>query len=205
MKSQTRQKMRGRIVTGPRFFREAMEDFLKNLRLPGPCTKKLANRNRSANNRGEIIMKIKSRIFVVSALLFPMFASAEDWTKEQQEVLAFEEACVTAKTADVLIGCFHQDYVGWGMGSTVPISKADLLKVIANDFESFDSDTLLFKPVSVIVKGNMAVVSYIQSGKTKNKATDEVEYYTQRWTDVCLKEGGKWTWISDHGVDLSSD
>ena len=91
------------------------------------------------------------------------------------------------------------------MDSTVPSSKADLLKFIADNFENFDSETLLFKPVSVIVKGNMAVVSYIQSGKTKNKTTEEVEYYTQRWTDVCLKEGGKWSWISDHGVNLSSD
>jgi hypothetical protein len=51
----------------------------------------------------------------------------------------------------------------------------------------------------------MAVVTYVQTSKTKNNATDEVEYSTQRWTDVCLKEDGKWTWISDHGVDISGD
>jgi len=150
-------------------------------------------------------VKIKTRICLVTALLLPILASGEDWTEEQQEVLAFEEACITSKNADELIGCFHQDYVGWGMDYTVPVSKPDLLKIIADDFENFDSESLLFKPVSVIVKGNMAVVSYINSGKITNKTTNEVEYYTQRWTDVCLKEGGKWTWISDHGVDLSSD
>ncbi len=150
-------------------------------------------------------MKIKTRICLVTALLLPILASGEDWTNEQQEVLAFEEACITSKNADELIACFHQDYVGWGMDSTVPVSKADLLNLIADSFENFDTESLLFKPVSVIVKGNMAVVSYIDSGKTTNKTTDEVEYYTARWTDVCLKEGGKWTWISDHGVDLSSD
>jgi hypothetical protein len=63
----------------------------------------------------------------------------------------------------------------------------------------------LFKPLSVIVKGNMAVISYIDSSKSTNKTTKEVTYSTQRWTDVCLKDGGKWYWISDHGVDISQD
>ncbi|MFT5502214.1 MAG: ketosteroid isomerase-like protein [Woeseiaceae bacterium] len=75
----------------------------------------------------------------------------------------------------------------------------------ADGLGNFDSETLLFKPLSVIVKGNMAVVTYIQTSKTTNNATDEVEYSTQRWTDVCLKEDGQWTWISDHGVDISGD
>jgi L-lactate utilization protein LutB len=57
----------------------------------------------------------------------------------------------------------------------------------------------------VIVKGNMAVVTYIDAGKIKNKSTNEVQEYIQRWTDVCLKDGGKWYWISDHGVDISKN
>jgi len=150
-------------------------------------------------------MKIKLNMLLVSALLLPVFVSAEDWTKEQLEVLAFEEACVTTNDAEEFSGCFHSDFVGWGLGSTVPTSKADRLKSIADGFENFDTDTLLFKPIAVIVKGNMAVISYIQTTKSENKATDEVAYSTQRWTDVCLKESGEWTWISDHGVDLSDD
>jgi ketosteroid isomerase-like protein len=150
-------------------------------------------------------MKINSGIFLVSALLLPMFASAEDWTKEQKEVLAFEEACVTTKDVDEFMGCFHEDYVGWGQGSTVPLSKSDRQKPSADYFENNDGEVLLFKPLSVIVKGNMAVISYITRYKSTNKTTGEVTYGTGRWTDVCLKEGGKWTWISDDGVDLSDD
>jgi ketosteroid isomerase-like protein len=150
-------------------------------------------------------MKLKIRICLVSVLLLPIIAFAQDWTKEQQEVLAFEEACVTTNDVDDFIACFHEDFVGWGEGYTAPTTKTDRLKFIADGFGNFDSDTLLFKPLSVIVKGNMAVVSYIQTSKTTNNTTDEVEYSTQRWTDVCLRENGKWTWISDHGVDLSDD
>jgi ketosteroid isomerase-like protein len=150
-------------------------------------------------------VKIKTRIFLVSALLLPLTASAEDWTEEQKEVLAFEEACVTTKDIDEFAGCFHDDFVGWGQGYPVPTSKDDRSKTNADSFESFDSETLLFNPISVIVKGDMAIVSYLQTSKITNKATEEVEYSTQAWTDVCLKERGKWTWIADHGTDLTDD
>ena len=150
-------------------------------------------------------MKIKTRIFLVSALLLPLTASAEDWTEEQKEVLAFEEACVTTKDIDEFAGCFHDDCVGWGQGYPVPTSKDDRSKTNADSFESFDSETLLFNPISVIVKGDMAIVSYLQTSKITNKATKEVEYSTQAWTDVCLKERGKWTWIADHGTDLTDE
>ena len=145
------------------------------------------------------------KVLLTAVLLLPAFASAEDWSKEQMEVLKFEEACVSAKTADQLMSCFHQDYVGWGQDSSVPLSKADRQKTVADRFANVDSETMLFKPLSVIVKGNMAVISYIESSKTTNKTTKEVSYSTSRWTDVCLKDGGKWYWISDHGVDISQD
>ncbi|MCJ7591463.1 MAG: nuclear transport factor 2 family protein [Woeseiaceae bacterium] len=149
-------------------------------------------------------MQIK-KIFLTVVLLLPAYASADDWSKEQMEVLKFEEACISAKSADQLMDCFHKDYVGWGQGSSVPLSKADREKASDDAFENNDSETILFKPLSVIVKGNMAVISYIDSSKSTNKTTNEVTYSTQRWTDVCLKDGGKWYWISDHGVDISED
>jgi ketosteroid isomerase-like protein len=148
-------------------------------------------------------MKI-SKILLAAAILLPAYASADDWSKEQMEVLKFEEACVSAKSADELLGCFHKDFVGWGQGSTVPTSKADRTKGIVDRFENYDSETMLFKPVSVIVKGDMAIISYIASDKSTDKTTKEVEFSTQRWTDVCLKDGGKWYWISDHGLDISN-
>jgi ketosteroid isomerase-like protein len=148
--------------------------------------------------------KLQARI-LVSALLLPLMALAENWTKEQQEVLAFEEACIAAQNADDLNACFHEDYVGWGMGSPVPLSKADQIRLIEESFASFKTESLVFKPLSVVVKGNMAIVAYIDAGVSTNKRTDEVEYYTQRWTDVCLKEGGRWYWISDHGADITDN
>jgi len=153
---------------------------------------------------GMIMKKLVTGVFV-SVLLLPLTAFAEEWTKEQQEVLAFEQACITSKSADQLKACFHEDFVGWGEGSTFPTSKQDRAAFIDDQFANNDRESLLFKPLSVIVKGNMAVVTYIDAGKIKNKSTNEVQEYIQRWTDVCLKDGGKWYWISDHGVDISKN
>ena len=144
-------------------------------------------------------------VLLGAAMLLPIYGSAGDWSKEQMEVLKFEEACVSTKNADELIGCFHDDFVGWGLGSTVTTSKADRTKIIADWFANNESEILFFKPVSVIVNGDMAVISYVTSTKSTDKNTKEVEYTQERWTDVCLKDGGKWFWISDHGVDITSD
>jgi ketosteroid isomerase-like protein len=148
-------------------------------------------------------MKI-SKILLAAAILLPVSASADVWSPEQMEVLKFEEACVSTKSVDELLACFHEDFVGWGQGSTVPTSKADRKNGMIDRLENYDSETILFKPVSVIVKGNMAIISYIDSEKSTNKTTKEVEYSTSRWTDVCFKDGGKWYWISDHGLDITN-
>ena len=149
-------------------------------------------------------MKKKTKILLVFALLLPISAPAENWTKEQQEVLAFAEACMTLKSADELMACFHDDYVGWAMFH-VPLSKADRQKPFENAFANFDSEILLFKPLSVIVHGNMAVISYIVTDKSKDKVTEEVTYSTSRWTDVLVKDRNKWGYITDHGESLPSN
>lgn len=183
---------------------EFMDDIPKKARPHG--IRLIGWLHRAYNNEWEglIVNRVKIGALVVS-LLLPLTAYAENWTKEQQEVLTFEEACLTTNDASVLKDCFHKDFVGWGMGSTVPTSKIDRLKLIDDQYENFESKSLLFKPLSVIVKGNMAVITYVDSAKITDKRTKEVEYYTGRWTDICLKDGGKWYWISDHGVNLSSD
>lgn len=69
--------------------------------------------------------------------------------------------------------------------------------------------TLVFSLMRSAAVSNLRPVYYTRkggtddSGTSTNNRTDEMEYYMQRWTDVCLKDGGKWYWISDHGVDIS--
>lgn len=148
------------------------------------------------------------RISAVTVLGFAFAASlavADDWTREQQAVIDFEKECISTQDAAKLKSCFHEDYAGWGLASPVPLTKSDSETLIDSDFESFERQSLLFKPLSVIVKGDTAVVSYIDAGKTTDRRSGEVEYYTQRWTDVLIREGGRWYWISDHGSDVPGE
>ncbi len=133
-------------------------------------------------------------------VLFSSFAFAEEWTKEQQELLEWEEACISTNDYDQWVSCFHDDFVGWGMGFPVPTSKSDRAKANVDDFETFYSEVLLFKPLSVVMHGNTAIIIYIANRKTTNNDTQEVTYTTSLWTDVCLREDGNWYWIADHGT-----
>ncbi len=146
---------------------------------------------------------IKAILAIVS--LLPLTVFADDWTAEQREVLAWEEACINADNAKDFVDCFHEDFEGWGLNSAVPTTKSDRRALAENGFASFDADVLLFKPLSVIVKGNIAVINYITVAKVKNNDTDEITYETERWTDVAIKDGRQWTWIADHGEALSDD
>jgi ketosteroid isomerase-like protein len=142
------------------------------------------------------------------AVFLPLAAQAQQWTAAQQEVWEFEEACwATWATQDLeaVMACFHDDFLGWGIGNPVPASKADKRPFVARSFETEEIVFLFLKPLAINVHGNVAVVLFLATYTTKNKATGEETTVTQRWTDICLKDGDEWTWIADHGAVISQD
>ena len=146
-------------------------------------------------------MKKIHHTYILLAFLSPL-AAAEDWSEEQKEVLAWEEECISASVRTDWLECFHEDFVGWGNNYPAPTTKPDREKRSVDGFESFKSDLLLFKPISVQIYGNTAVINYIDTRKNTNKTTNEVTYNTSHWTDVAIKEGGNWYWIADHGSNV---
>jgi len=130
-------------------------------------------------------------------------AVAQDWSPAQQEVLEFEESCVGYRTPELDDSCFHDDFQGWGMDSTVPTNKADRLVMSARRRETSDTVYLLLKPISITVHGDMATALYIVTATSRNKVTGAETTVTERWTDVLVKDSGEWSWIADHGVDIS--
>lgn len=133
------------------------------------------------------------------AVFLPLAAQAQQWTAAQQEVWEFEEACWATQDLEVAMACFHDDFVGWGTNSTLPTSKADRRPFFARSFETEDMVFLHLKPLSIKVHGDVAIVLYLATVTTKNKASGKETTVTERWTDICLKEGDGWTWIADHG------
>ena len=143
---------------------------------------------------------------LVLALFLPITTQAGDWTAEEKEIWEFEKACWESKDLEVTQACFHKDYAGWAAGElSTPINKADRKILDRRGLETTDLTFIFLKPLDIQLHGNVAVVLYIATGTNKDKATGKETNFTQRWTDIVLKEGGKWSWIADHGTPLESN
>jgi ketosteroid isomerase-like protein len=58
------------------------------------------------------------------------------------------------------------------------------------------------RPVEIFVRGNFAFTHYYYRYVVKD-TKGEVKTESGRWTDIFLKEGGKWLCIGDHGGETS--
>lgn len=140
---------------------------------------------------------------LVTALLatLPSAVSAGDWSAEQKEVWDAIETCdqaYAAKNSEAFLDCIHDDFSGWLYSEPVPRGKAAFEKVGMYMFKTRDVLATELRPIDIKVYGNFAVIHYFFVNMTKDQ--DGKESYEQgRWTDVMLKEDGKWRWIADHG------
>ena len=147
----------------------------------------------------------KLLVFGALALFLPNTARSQDLTPAQQEIWDIEVACWEAKTSAEYMPCFHEDFVGWGLGSTVTTTKAQRALAFTYRFETEELVFLQLIPVDIIIHGNMAVVMYVANFTTKNRASGEEQNVTHRWTDIFVNDGDRWAWISDHGVDITAN
>ena len=157
------------------------------------------------NDRRNIHMK-KYKIWKANLgltfLAFSINAFSNQWTDEQNQVLAFQERCQSTQVLEEWMNCFHDDFNGLGIDQgPVPTTKNDRRALDSAHRAAFESELILFKPLSVYVNGDFAIVNYIVQHKQTNKNTAESKITTQRWMDVLFKDDGKWFWISDHGVE----
>ena len=139
----------------------------------------------------------------VATLVATLFAfappPAPQWSAEQQEVWDFELGCQASKEA--WIDCFHDDYVAWGdMSLGVPANKADVVAIGGRNWDTTEVLLVHLKPMEITVRGNMAVALVVYTSTVRNNETGEVITQSMAWTDVCMKEGGRWYWIADHGT-----
>jgi len=130
-------------------------------------------------------------------------ASAQTWTAEQQEVLKFEEQqWQMAKDKDLswIDKMVHPSLSYWETDQQAPQNKASLARW--NRYNNTNATVLeqeLF-PISITITGNIAVVHYRYVIAREN-AKKERETVSGRYTDILVKEGGRWMFISWAGGD----
>lgn len=130
-------------------------------------------------------------------------ASAQTWTPEQQELWKFEELqWQMAKDKDLswIDKMVHPNLSYWDSDQQSPQNKASLARW--NRYNSANATVLeqeLF-PISATITGNVAVLQYRYMVAREN-AKKERETASGRYTDVLVKEGGRWLFVAWAGGD----
>lgn len=130
-------------------------------------------------------------------------ASAMEWNAEQQEVWKLEQQqwkMSAAEDMSWIDTMLHPNMTFWEAGAPMPRDKASLKHW--SRFDAENSSTLeqeLF-PISVTITGNIAVVQYHYM-VAREDHKKERERVTGHYTDVLVKEGGRWLFLTWAGGD----
>ena len=142
-------------------------------------------------------------IFAATALLLSGFAAAQDTASDQASVWAVVEEQWNAeedgdkKWLDELLA---PDFSGWPKNSPAPRNKAS-----TKMWDRFnDSQGRLVAhelyPLAIIVHGDVALAHYLYTSAYKRK-DGEVEMSNGRYSDVLVRMGDGWKFLSWHGGD----
>jgi hypothetical protein len=149
------------------------------------------------------------RIAVATGLVlaFAAGARAQTWSAEQQEIWRLEEQqwkMGAAKDLSWIDSMTHPNLVYWDNDVPAPQNRASLARW--SKYQSGASTTLEQElyPLALTITGNVGVAQYyyraVRESSDKKRTT-----VTGRYTDVFVKEGGRWLFITWAGGDDPAD
>ena len=148
-------------------------------------------------------MKIRPMWLSALLLAFAGTVTAQTWSAEQQEIWQFEQTqWQMAKNEDMswMDTMVHPNLSYWDIDQQSPQDKASLGRWTRyNSGNNTVLEQELF-PIAITITGNLAVVHYRYMVARENYKKDR-ETVSGRYTDILLKEGGKWMFISWAGGD----
>ena len=134
-------------------------------------------------------------------------ASAQSWSPEQQELWKLEEQqwkMAAAKDLSWMDTMVHPNLRFWETGAPMPRDRNSL-----KHWARYDSDnsTVLEQeifPISATITGNVAVVQYHYMVASEDHKKER-RMVTGQYTDVLIKENGRWLFIAWAGGDIPKD
>ena len=147
--------------------------------------------------RGRVILGVSCLVLLAT------LASAQTWTAEQQEVWRLEEQqwqMAKDKDASWIDKMVHPNLSYWDVDQPGPQNKASLTRW--NRYNNSNATVLeqeLF-PIAVTITGNIAVAQYRYSIARENYKKER-ETVTGRYTDILVRDGGRWLFIAWAGGD----
>ncbi len=148
--------------------------------------------------------RIISRMFLFVFMIVSCGqAVAQTWSAEQQEIWRVEEQqwkMSKEKDHSWIEKMVHPNLSVWESDRVAPQDKASMARW--NRYSSDMGATLEqeLHPISITITGNLAVVHYRYTVAREN-AKKERAMATGRYTDVLVKEGGRWMFIAWTGGD----
>lgn len=140
-------------------------------------------------------------IMLCLTLLTSVQLFGQEWSEQQKEVWKNVETywdLDAKRDLEGFMSYFHHDYSGWFNRNALPSNKASVRKFLSHFFETTKIVVQQIQPVAIKIHGNMAIVHYYYSRVVKDVEGKE-RNRSGRWTDILMKQGGKWVLIGDHG------
>ena len=130
-------------------------------------------------------------------------AYADAMSQDQQDVWKVEQQqwkMATSKDVTWIDTLVHANLKTWETGAPMPRDKASLKHWSRYDNESGNVLEYEIFPISTTITGNVAVVQYYYQMARENYKKDR-ETVTGHYTDVLIKDGGRWQFIAWAGGD----
>lgn len=130
-------------------------------------------------------------------------ALADTGSADQQEIWKVEQQqwkMAAAKDSSWIDTLVHPNMRFWETGAPMPRDRASLQHWSRYDSETGTTLEQEIFPVSATITGNVAVVQYHYMMARENYKKER-ETVTGHYTDVLMKEGGKWLFIAWAGGD----
>ena len=149
-----------------------------------------------------------NRMVAMAATVLALYAvvsaaSAQDWSPEQQELWKLEQQQWKMSAAEDLSWIdtmVHQNMRFWETGAPMPRDKASLKHWSRFDADNGSTLEQEIFPISATITGNIAVVQYHYIVARENYKKER-ERVTGHYTDVLVKEGGRWLFLAWEGGD----
>ena len=139
--------------------------------------------------------------------LFTGPAFAQTWSTEQQELWKLEEQqwkMAAAKDTSWMDTMVHPNLRYWETGDTMPRDRASLKRWARYNTENSTVLEQEIFPISATITGNVAVMQYHYIIASENHKKER-KTVTGRYTDVLVKENGRWLFVAWAGGDDSEE
>lgn len=110
----------------------------------------------------------------------------QSWQAERQGDVRWVESLLSA------------DFVGWSNNAPAPRDKASTRRWKTFSSKQVNIEEYELYPLSIVVHGDMAVAHYLFTTASRSRG-ETTKITNGRFTDVLVRMGGEWRYISWHG------